>query len=110
MNIGKMDRFITIQTETNTQDASGGNVKSWATFKQVWASKKDQSGAEGIEQARDTATTKTFFKIRYISNLTQKHRILFDSVYYDIEVIKELGRREGQELTCISKYGDTQNN
>ena len=109
MNIGKMDRFITIQTETNTQGSSGGWTKSWTTFKQVWASKVDKSGVEGVDQARDTSTTRTFFKIRYISTLTAKHRILFNGIYYDIEVVKELGRREGQELTCISNYGDTQN-
>lgn len=107
MNLGKMDRWVTIQNEVNTQDTDGSYTKTWTTFRQVWASKVDKSGSEGIEQARDTSTTTTIFKIRYISTLTQKHRISYNGVTYDIEIIKELGRREGQELTCISKYGQT---
>lgn len=106
MNIGKLDRWITLQSEVNTQDSSGGYVKTWTTFKQVWASKVDNKGDEGMESGRDTTTTTTTFKIRYISSLTTKHRLVYNGVNYDIEVIKELGRREGQELKCISKYGD----
>jgi SPP1 family predicted phage head-tail adaptor len=101
MNIGKLDRWITIQSEVDTQDTDGSYTKTWTTFKQVWASKVDKSGNEGLEQARDTATTSTIFKIRYLSKLTQKHRISFNGTTYDIEIIKELGRREGQELTCV---------
>jgi SPP1 family predicted phage head-tail adaptor len=107
MNIGKLDRWITIQSEVDTQDTDGSYTKTWTTFKQVWASKVDKSGNEGLEQARDTATTSTIFKIRYLSKLTQKHRISFNGTTYDIEIIKELGRREGQELTCVNKYGNT---
>jgi SPP1 family predicted phage head-tail adaptor len=107
MNLGKMDRWITIQSEVNTQTADGSYTKTWTTFKQVWSTKVDKSGNEGLEQARDTATTSTIFKIRYISTLTQKHRISYNGTTYDIAVIKELGRREGQELTCVSKYGNT---
>ncbi len=106
MNIGKLDRWITIQSEVDTQDTDGSYTKTWTTFKQVWASKVDKSGNEGLEQARDTATTSTIFKIRYMSKLTQKHRISFNGTTYDSEIIKELGR-EGQELTCINKYGNT---
>ena len=104
MLIGRLDRYITIQTETNTQQSDGGYAKTWSTFAQVWASKKDMSGIEGEEQARDTATTRTVFKIRFLSGLTTKHRISYNSTTYDIETIKELGRQEGQELVCISKY------
>lgn len=107
MNIGKLDRWITIQTGTDGKSADGSpSARTWTTFKQVWASKRDISGTEGMEHDRDTTTTRTVFKIRFISTLTTNHRILLDSTHYDIEVIKELGTREGQELTCISKYGE----
>ena len=68
-------------------------------------SKRDVSGSEGMEQMRDTGTTRTVFKTAYkVDGLTLKHRLVLDSTNYEIQVIKELGRREGQEITCIVKY------
>ena len=107
MNIGKLDRWITIQVGTDTKAVDGSPAgRTWTTFKQVMAGKWDKSGSEGMEHDRDTSTMKTHFKIRFISTLTTNHRILLDNTHYDIEVIKELGTRVGQELTCISKYGE----
>ena len=68
-------------------------------------SKRDTSGREGMEQMRDTATTTTIFKTAYyIDGLTQDHVLELNSVQYDIMIIKELGFKESQEITCIAKY------
>ena len=104
MNIGKLDRLVTINSVVNTRGTSGGANVTYTFWKTVYMSKRDVSGSEGMETMRDTGTTKTVFKMRYDSGITQSHQLVLDGVSYDIEIIKELGRREGQELTCIAKY------
>ena len=104
MNIGKLDRLVTINSVVNTRGTSGGTNVSYTEWKKVYMSKRDVSGSEGMETMRDTGTTKTIFKTRYLTGLRQDHQLLLDGVNYDIEIIKELGRREGQELICIAKY------
>lgn len=104
-NRGKYDRLVTINSVTNTQDDAGGNVLTYTLFKKVYMSKKEVSGSEGMEQLRETATTRTVFKSAYyIDGLTQDHQLSYNGVNYDIQIIKELGRFEGQEITCISKF------
>ena len=104
MNIGKLDRLVTINSVVNTRGTSGGSNVTYTLWKKVYMSKRDVSGAEGMETRRDTGTTRTVFKMRYDSGINQSHQLVLDGVSYDIEIIKELGRREGQELTCIAKY------
>ena len=104
----RLDRRIIIESFTQAQDTMGHSAKTWSTFYECWASKMDKSGSEGLENARDTATRLTIWKIRHNPDYLplEKMRVNYESRYYDIEVVKELGRKEGYELTTISKDGN----
>lgn len=101
-----MDRYLTIQQSTVTKDAMGGQIQTWADYDQVWASKYDKTVRDAIEGGREVSRTFTMFKFRYdpdkIPNAGM--RIVEGSDTYDIEGLKEFGRREYWEAKCSRRY------
>lgn len=94
----RFDRQITVENLTETQDAFGELDASWSTFATVYAFLEDRPGVEKYEAAKETAFSKTFFLIRYRSDLTEKMRVLFEGKYYDIISIEEITRRRYTRL------------
>jgi SPP1 family predicted phage head-tail adaptor len=98
--IGSMDRRITIQAFTSTQDESGGEVLTWQDRWHVSASMSYPPtvgietflglGEQGLQQ---TATRNQIFTIRHIPTVNEKMRIIYEHKTYDIISIQELGRR-----------------
>ncbi len=97
---GTLDRRITIQTVTEGRDAMGGVTETWGVFTQCWASRRDTSGRERVQAGAETAMADAVFRLRYISGVTAKMRVLEGDDAWDIVGIGEMGRREGLELTC----------
>jgi SPP1 family predicted phage head-tail adaptor len=96
---GNLDRRITIQRFTVIGDDGFGNeIRDWADLATVWAQVTQASGREFFAQAAIQADTKVVFKIRYLPGLTVTDRILYNGVLHDLHEVKELGRREGQEI------------
>lgn len=105
MNIGKLDRRITIQAKTTTRDASeGGTVDTWADVVTVWAEKLDVGGSKGFRGGALRPETDTVFTIRHRSDVTALHRITYQGAIYGIVSVAEIGRREG--LTIQTKTED----
>jgi SPP1 family predicted phage head-tail adaptor len=84
MNIGRLDRRITIQRKTTTRDANGGEVVTWSDWKTVWASKADQGSREFRSAGALYAETTTIFGIRYLAGVTGQDRIVYRETVYDI--------------------------
>jgi SPP1 family predicted phage head-tail adaptor len=104
---GDLDRRIRIERASSTQDpGSGENVETWTALATVWASKRDVSDRERIAAAEVQAEITTRFIIRYsstVASVNPKDRIIFDGRTYGIEAVKEVGRREGIELTAAAR-------
>jgi SPP1 family predicted phage head-tail adaptor len=98
MQAGKLDRKIVIQSLSVTQNASGEAVESYSIFATIWANVQQTAGREQFRAERENAQVDTIFKIRYVANLLPTMRISYDSKYYDISEIKELGRQEGLQI------------
>ena len=109
MRIGRSDRRITIERATASLNAYGEEALSWATLITVWAELQKTSGLnESISDRQDTATQTLNFKIRSSTDsraVTTKDRVLYDSKYYDIQGIEEIGRLDQLVLNC--KLNDT---
>ena len=108
---GKLNRKITIQHKTGvTQNELGEEVATWAAFASVYASKHDVSDAERVAAAEVSATITTRFRIRWSSTLAAvnpgDHRVILDGTTYDLTGVKELGTREGLELTAAARADD----
>jgi SPP1 family predicted phage head-tail adaptor len=99
---GRMDKRIIIQqwtADSPAQDSYGAPSGSWATYVTRWAQKIDKSGREFF-QGGTVGETLCIFKCRYVSGLTTKMRISYNSEYYDIVGIVELGRQDTHEITA----------
>lgn len=95
MRAGKLDRRVTIQNLTETQDVSGDPIQSWADQVTVWAAVMPLRGDEPFENQQTLSKATTKFRIRYNTNITitVKHRLVLDSVNYDITHIAQRGTR-----------------
>lgn len=94
MNSNKMDRKITIEQATETQNSANEVIKDWKPFASVWAKKTDTGGSERFRGAVIAAQS-TDFEIRYLTGVNEKMRVKYDGNYYNIFGVVEIGRLEG---------------
>lgn len=103
MKAGDLDRRISIERYSTTYNDDNEPTEGWAEVGKRWASKKDVSDGEKVRAAEVGATVTTRFQLRWDSltkTLTASDRIVCDGMTYDIAGTKELGRREGVEITA----------
>ena len=100
MRAGTLDRVIVIQRKTTEQDAIGHPVETWSTLATVSASFRGLSGSESIRAGRAVAAETGIFTIRYLTGVTVQDRISYGGKSWDIENLREIGRREALEITA----------
>lgn len=110
MNIGRLDKLITIEQPTNVTSAmTGERTKSWATLAQVWATitypRSATASKEGVEAGVTTATNDVEFTIRYRSDVSEAMRVSYNSQTYEIRRVNYVGQRnEMLKLITEVKY------
>lgn len=98
---GTLDRKIDIVNPTNTDAAGIGEVNThvnfatYTTVASVWASVRDVAGNETFTGDRTKTERSIAFIIRYTTLVNEKLMIRYNSEYYRIERIEEMGRKEG---------------
>ena len=103
MRAGSLDRQITIQRFMVIGDDGYGNeITDWGTLATVSAQVIQASGREFFAQAGIQAEAKVVFKIRYLPGLTVDDRILYEDRLHDLHEVKEIGRREAQEIQATA--------
>lgn len=108
MTPGQLDRRITIQQKTVTQDPDyGTEVTSWTTFaSRIAAQVQDAlpSKSESVQQGVRVATRPARVRIRYRSGITSDMRVVVhgatDRTMQIVGGPAEIGRREWTELVC----------
>lgn len=103
MRAGNLDRRITLQSLTLTQDSYGSTTETWADFATVWAEARPVLSRERFSAQHVAVEFDTVFRIRWLSGVLQTMRISYDGKYYDIQSIVELGRRAGLELQAKAR-------
>jgi len=106
MRAGKLDRRITIQSKSEVVDAFGERTNTWSTFLTVWSMPVQKDGKEQTSDSNRSTDRMVNFRIRYNGTITNEMRVIWESNYYKIEDIKELGRREGM-IIMTSKLSQT---
>lgn len=72
----------------------------------VWASHRAVSDSERIRAQAVSATITDRFQIRWsstVKDVDAKDRVMFDGRSYDITSVKEIGFREGLEITATAR-------
>ena len=102
MRAGDMDRRVTLQRFTTTQDEYGEEVQTWADLATVWAEVRQQGGREYLAAATTMADRRVVFFIRWYPGLTVEDRVSYGGALHDIEEVREIGRRDGVELHTVA--------
>jgi SPP1 family predicted phage head-tail adaptor len=98
MRAGKLDRRIIIQKKTVARNSYGEPTNTWATFLTVWSRPVQKDGREETDNNNRGTERRVDFRTRYNSTITNEMRIIWESKYYKIEDIKELGREDGLQI------------
>ncbi len=109
VQIGRMDRKITLRQRVLSRDSMGGVSETWQDMAVVFAEKLDIIGREFIAAQQVNAEISTKFRIRYRVDINTTWRISYDGRDYDIISIAELGRRRWLEImanAAVSKLTD----
>jgi len=81
----------------------------WLPFASAWAEIAPLRGREGIEANALQARFDTIVRTLWIDGVTTAMRIVAtgSGQVYDIRHIAEIGRRDGLEMQCTAREGDT---
>jgi SPP1 family predicted phage head-tail adaptor len=106
MLAGRLDRRISILRATPAADEFNEQVETWGTLAVVWAHATPVMDAER-QRAGETLASKSYrFTIRYssqVADVDPRDRVTFDGRTYDVQGVKEIGRREGLEITATAR-------
>lgn len=103
MRAGKLRQRITLQEVTETRDAVGGIIQTWADVRKVWAQVEPLSGQErfAVDHAKADIDTRITVRGPSASDVTPKMRILFGAKIFDIESILDIESRDiRREIYC----------
>jgi SPP1 family predicted phage head-tail adaptor len=106
MQAGRLDRTVTLERFTTNTDTFGGEARTWATLATRRALYTPVSDGERSQAAETAATIECRFLIRWssdLADLSPKDRLTFDGRTFNIVGVKEVGRREGLEISASAR-------
>lgn len=92
---GLLDRRVTLERRVEVVDPSGQPVVTWVPLATVWARVEPLGGRENFGAQQFVATGDLRFTVRWRSDVTPLHRVIYGGVPYDVVSVAEEGRREG---------------
>lgn len=105
MNLGKLDRKVTLQAPTPApanEYGGGGQQQVFTDVATVAAQVEPVPGSEGFIGDQLTATARQKFTIRYRACVLPTWQLLFEGTTYQILTVSEFGRRQGLIITAYS--------
>lgn len=107
MRAGRLRNKVAIQKVTETVDSFGSFTESWSTYSTVWAEIDPPKGREYFAAGQKQAEITTRIRIRYLSGITPKMRVLFGSRIFKINSIVDPDERHIEQiLMCVEEIND----
>lgn len=105
MRSGKLDRRLLIFRKTVTESGSGEPIETWSPIAEVWAQQMPNRGAERFTATQLVGAAVMTFHIRYRADLalTVQDRLEYEGRVWDIQDIRELGRRVVTEIDATAR-------
>lgn len=102
MRISQMDIQVTVQALTEGFSSAGGVTKTWADVRSPWVQRRQTSGNESTRSDRETPEQYVEFWGHYVDwiDITTAHRIVLDSVEYDIVRVDLVRARSSALIGC----------
>ena len=95
MDAGQLDRRITLQRQSETDDGLATVAGDWTDIATVWAQLMPVLGAEKFAAQEVGGTARRKFKIRRssaVADLNSKDRVVYSGATHDIWDVSEMGR------------------
>lgn len=97
---GKLRERVTVQQASETRNAMGETVLSWADLTTVWASVEGVSSREALDAGQQEVTITHRVRMRYLSTLTQNMRFRWRDRTLNIVSLLEYGNRTEHVAIC----------
>jgi SPP1 family predicted phage head-tail adaptor len=101
MQLGALDKRVTLQYETSAPDGMGGFTTTWADSGTTWAAIWPVSASEQISASSQTLTITHRVRIRYRAVVRASWRVLYNGRYFAITSIVDPNmKHEWLDLLC----------
>ena len=104
---GNLDRLIVLQKRVTTRDEFGEQVITWTEFATRWASSMPVKDGERFGNDEAIATITNRFQILWDAtawaDIDPTCRVVFEGRNYDVVAVKEIGRRDGIEISATAR-------
>lgn len=91
VDIGKLDKRITIQRHTISEDEYGNQVQEWVEYHKCWAAVNGVTNREYWQAREQHEENIVNFRVRFCNLLKDlnktEYRIVFDGRIYDISYV-----------------------
>lgn len=91
MDVGKLDKRITIERKEAGKNAAGESTNNWVKVKTVWANVRFERGMEAIRNGKDTAVRRASMRIRKRDDVDESMRVVFQRQAFSIHSILPVG-------------------
>jgi SPP1 family predicted phage head-tail adaptor len=106
MDAGRLDSRIVLKRRQAGANGFGEPLDEWTTLATVWAHVAPVSDGERWRAGETLAAKLCRFTIRWsstVSALDPRDQIEYDGRTWDIQGVKEIGRREMIEITAAAR-------
>ena len=100
MDAGTLRERVTVQQASESRNALGETVLSWATFAERWASVEGVSSRESLAYGQQQISVSHRVRLRYLTGLTQSMRLVWRGRTLEIVSLLEHGNRSEHEIIC----------
>lgn len=101
LDIGSLNRRVTIKAPSTEQDEIGQPLDVWSDVATVWANIRHANGSETIKADAEASTVKASIRIRYRADITSAMRVHDGAVVYEIKaVLPDVVTRDSVDLVC----------
>jgi SPP1 family predicted phage head-tail adaptor len=100
IDAGSLRERVTVQQASESRNALGETVLSWATFAERWASVEGVLARESLAYGQNEITVTHKVKMRFLEGLTQRMRLQWRGRTLEIVSLLEHGSRSEHELIC----------
>ncbi|MFC6644142.1 phage head closure protein [Granulicella cerasi] len=103
MNAGSLNRRITIQQQSTSQDAYGQQLASWTDALSTWASIRAATGKEIYAASGFVSELSHIITIRYPAiKVSNAMRVLYDNRIFNIQAVSDPDEGKVQtNLLCL---------
>jgi len=103
MNIGKLNRRVSLQKLGPAQDSAGQPTQQWTEFAKPWADIRFVSGKEFATAGSEASSATASIRLRYREDVTPAMRVVYrSSIFNIVAILPDESGHEYVDLACTT--------